>query len=78
LGFVFFTGIQQVWTTRCTLLRSWGGSKFNYNIGKLASCGDCPSEEQPQDVVVVCHSLEGALNHAMGVRLSSYVNIVFG
>ena len=37
MGFVFFTDIQQVWTTRRTLLRSWGGSKFNYNIGSPAS-----------------------------------------
>lgn len=28
---------QQVWTTRCTLQRSWGGSKVNNDIGNPAS-----------------------------------------
>jgi len=32
-----FSQTQQVWTTRCTLLLLWCGSKFNNNLGKLES-----------------------------------------
>jgi len=31
-----FSDTQWVRTTIRTLLRFWGGSKFNYNIGKLS------------------------------------------
>jgi len=51
LGFVFFTDIQQVWTTRRTLLRSWGGSKFNYNIGIVHFWINSLKRVRPQDVV---------------------------
>jgi len=33
----WFSGTQQVATTRRTLLRFWGGSKVNYNIAIVAS-----------------------------------------
>jgi len=56
-----FSEMQQVWTTRCTLLLLWCGSKFNNNIGTIQLRADSQSGRWPQDVGLFSHSFNGAL-----------------
>ena len=59
-----FSETQQVWTTRCTLLFLWGGSKVKVYIGNVHFWINNLERNRPQDVVALDNVRNGKSNHA--------------
>ena len=57
-----FSETQQVWTTRCTLLFFWGGSKVKVYIGIVHFWINSLKMTRPQDVVASDNERNGKFN----------------